>query len=149
MDRNRSHRVGLGRLHATPRGARSPGDDRLGIFADPFELLDERLAALKAVHAVLVQRRVALDRDDVIAFVLRHDLGEDLFCLVTGRSHQRVVVVKRDQREYRVLGEWMRRADEGLRAARALVAVKPKNWRSRLRFERVRDLRGTGGGKTE
>ena len=42
-------RIRLGRLDASPRRARSPRDDRLGVLGDVAQLLDERLAARDAV----------------------------------------------------------------------------------------------------
>ena len=42
-------RVGLGGgLHAAPGGARTPGDQRLGVFGNPLEFFYKRLAARKA-----------------------------------------------------------------------------------------------------
>ena len=90
----------------------------LASLATCLQLLDEGLAADDAAHAVLVQRRVAFHRQDVVALVLGHDLFEDRLGLVAGGGHQRVVVVERDHRQHHVLGQRVRRADEATRSSR-------------------------------
>jgi hypothetical protein len=77
-----------------------------------LQLLDEGLAADDAEHAVLVQRRVALDGQDVVALVLGHHLVKDRLGLVPGGGHQGVVVIQRDHRQHHVLGQRVRGADE-------------------------------------
>jgi hypothetical protein len=130
-DRRGAGRVRLGRLHAAPGGAGAPGDDRLGV-GHGFLISTKGLPPIDAVHAVLVERRVALDGQDVVALVLLHDLFEDGLGLVAGGGHQRVVVVERDHRQHHVLGQRVRRADEGLGAAGAFQAVQPDHRRARL-----------------
>src|SRR5208283_1395200 len=69
VDGNRLRRIGLRRLHAAPGGAGAPGDERHGVFRHPLELFDEGLAAVNAIHAAFIERRIALDGEDVFAFV--------------------------------------------------------------------------------
>jgi len=149
VDRRGLRRVRLGGLHATPARAGAPADDGLRVLRDVPELLDERFAADDAAHAVLVQRRVALDRQDVVALVLPHDLFEDRLRLVAGGGHQRVVVVQRDHRQHHVLRERVRGTDEAFGAAGAFQAVQPEHGRARLGLHRVRDLRHEGRAEAE
>ena len=149
VHRRRLRRIRLRGLHAAPRRARAPRDDRLRVLGDVLQLLDERPAARDAVDAVVGQRRIAFDREDVVALVLRDRLLERLLGLVTGRRHQRVVVVERDHRQHDVLGERVRRADERLGAAGALEAVQPDHRRARLGLHRLRDLLRTGVAEAE
>ena len=149
VDRHRGGRVRLGGLHATPGGAGTPGDDGRGVLGHVLELLDEGPAAGHAEHAVLAERRVAFDGQDVVALVVLHHLLERGLGLVPGGGHDRVVVVERDHRQDHVLGQRVRRADERLGAAGAFQPVQPEHRRARLGLERVRDGRGEGRREAE
>ena len=129
--------VGLGGLHAAPGGARTPGDQRLGVFGQALEFFYKRLTTGKAEHAVFVQRRVAFHRQNVVAFVLLLDFFQDGFCLMTGGRHDGVVVIQRDHRQNGVLGQRVRRADERFGATGALQPVQPDHRHARLGFQRV------------
>ena len=137
VHRRGARRVGLGGLDAAVGGTRPPADDRLGIGTGFLELFDEGTAPLDAEHAVFVERRIAFDGNDVVALVLLLDLIEDRLGLVAGSGHQGIVVIEREHREHNVLGQRVRRADEGFGAAGALQTMQPKHRRPRLGFQRM------------
>ena len=147
VDRRRLGRIRLGGLHAAPGGAGAPGDDRAGVLGHPFQLFDEGLAAVDAVHAAFVERRIAFDRENILAFVFLLGLLEDGFGLMAGGGHESVVVIERDHRQHDILDQRMRRADEAFRAAGAFQPVHPDHRHARLGFQRLRDLGRTGRAK--
>ena len=67
----------------TPAGRSVPADSPAGLYA---------------VHPVLVERRVAFAGEDVLAVVLLDRPLQQLFGLVSGGRHQRVVVIERNHR---------------------------------------------------
>ena len=144
VDRRGLRRVGLGRLHAAPGGAGAPGDHRHGVGGHFLELLDEGTAAVDAEHAVFVQRRIAFDREDVLALVFFAGLLEDRFGLMARRRHDGVVIVERNHRQHHILHQRMRGADEAFRAAGAFQPVHPDHGHARLGFQRLRHLGGAG-----
>ena len=148
-DRLRAGRIRLGGLHATVRGARSPGDDRLGIRGGFLENVLERLAANGAVHAAVVGGRVAFDSQNVLAFVLLHDVAPDLFHLEAGGRLQRVVVVERDHVQDDVLRNGVRGANERFAAAGALQAMQPQHRNARLGLHGFNDLGDERGAQAE
>jgi hypothetical protein len=81
--------VGLGLAACTqPQEAQEPqAMTALASLATCFSCSMKGLPPMDAVHAVLVQRRVALHGQDVVALVLLHDLFERLG-LVAGGGHQ-------------------------------------------------------------
>ena len=141
-DRHGVRGIGLGGLHAAPGGAGAPADDGLGARSDVLDLPQEGLAAGNAVHAVVVERHVALNGKDVVALVLLDRVLEGGLGLMTGGGHDRVVVIERDHREHQVLGDRMVAADEGFGAAGAFKAVEPDDRRAGLRLHRLGDVLG-------
>jgi hypothetical protein len=113
------------------------------------QLLDIRPAGLHAVHAVFIQRRVALAGEDVLAVVFLDGLFQDLFGLVARRGHDRVVVVERNHRQDDIPGQRVAGADERLRTAGTLEAVQPDHGRPWLGLQSVGDLTGELGSETE
>ena len=134
-----ARRIRLGGLHATVGGTGPPGNDGLGIGTGFAQLLDKGAAALNAEHAIFVERRITFNGNDVVALVLLLDLVEDRLGLMTCSGHKRIVVIEREHREHNILGQRVRRADEGLRAAGAFQAMQPEHWRPRLGFQRMSD----------
>ena len=143
MNRRRPGRVRPRRLHAAPGCAGAPGDDRLGVLSGFPQLLGIRFATDDAGHAaglVLVEARVALAGKNVIAFMLLDGLVDDRFGFVTGRGHDRVVIVERQHRQDDVLDQRMRGSNKGLRAAGAFEAMQPEHWDAGLVLHGARDL---------
>ena len=149
VHRRRPGRIGLGGLDATVGSAGPPGNDRLGVGTGFLQHFDKGPAAVDAEHAVLVQGRIAFDGDDVVALVLLLDLFDDRLGLVAGRRHQRVVVVEGKHRQHDILGQRVRRADEGFGTAGAFQAVQPDHRRPRLGFQRMGDARRGSAAETE
>ncbi|MPM14565.1 hypothetical protein SDC9_60929 [bioreactor metagenome] len=149
VHRRRPRRVRCRRLHAAIGGAGAPADDRLGVLGGVFQLLDEGLAADDAEHAVLVERRVALDREDVVALVFLDRVLKRRLGRRARRRHQRVVVIERDHRQHDVLCQRMGRADEAFRTAGAFEPMHPDDGRARLRLHRLGDLRHVSRAKAK
>ena len=149
VHRRRAGRVGLGGLHATVGSAGAPTDDGLGVGGGFLEHFNERAAAMDAEHAVLVERRIALHGQDVIALVLLLDLLDDRLGLVAGGGHQRVVVIERQHGKHDILGQRVCRTDEGLGTAGAFQSMQPDDRRARLGFQRMRDTRRSGASQAQ
>ena len=81
-----------------------------------------------------MQLNVPFDGEDVVAVELLDGVFESGFRLMTGRGHDRVVVVERDHGEHEVLRHRMVGADEGLGAARAFETVEPNHGRTGFRL---------------
>ncbi len=144
-------RVGFGFAACTqPHDAQEPHDTiAFASFATCRSFSTNGLAAGDAVDAVVGERRIAFDGEDVVALVLADRLLERFLRLVAGRRHERVVVVEREHRQHDVLRERVRGADERFGAARAFETVQPDDRRARLRLHRLRDLLRAGIAETE
>lgn len=149
MHRRRAGRIGLRSLHAAVGGTGAPADDRLGVGTGFLEDFHERATAVDAEHAIFVERRIAFDGNDVVALVLLLDLFDDRLGLMACCSHQRVVIVEREHGEHDILGQRVRRADEGFGAAGAFQAMQPDHGRARLGFQRMGNARRGGRAQPE
>ncbi len=141
MHRRGAGGVGLGGLHAAPAGTGTPGDQRLGIGRYALEFFHKGFATGEAVHAVLIERRVAFHGYDVIAFVVLDQVVKNGLGLMPGSRHDGVVVIQRDQRQDGVLGQRVGRADEGLGTAGAFQAVQPDHRHTRFGFQCIGNAR--------
>lgn len=148
-DRDGLRGIGLGGLNAAPGGAGAPADDGLGALGDVLNLLQEGFPAGNAVDAVFVQGHVPFDGEDVVAVELPDGVFESGFGLMTGRGHDRVVVVERDHGENEVLRHRMVGADEGLGAARAFETVEPNHGRTGFRLHGFGNFFGAGAAESE
>ena len=124
--------IWLGGLHASVGGARTPGNNRLGVFGRFQQDIQEAVAAHGAVHAPIGSRRVALHGQQVLPLVVLHDLLADFLGLFSRRRLQRVVVVQRNHVQDDVLGDRVRAADETLTAAGAFQPVQPDHRNARF-----------------
>lgn len=113
------------------------------------QLFDERLAAGDAIHAIFIQRRIALDGQDIVALVFLDRLLERGLRRVARRRHQRVVIIKADHRQHHILGQRMGRADEAFRAAGAFQAMHPDDGGAGLGLHRMGDLGHEGRAKAK
>lgn len=68
-------------LGRSPMKHMSASKNGLGVFGRVAQLIDKRLAANDAKHAIFVEWRIALNGDDIIAFVLFDHLVDDRFGL--------------------------------------------------------------------
>ena len=93
------HRGGLGRvggrcLHASVGCARPPRDDGLAVLGRMGQLVQERLAADDAGHAILVQGWITFHRQNVVAVIFVDGFFDDGFRLVAGSGHDRIVIIQ-------------------------------------------------------
>ena len=114
-----------------------------------LDFFQEGFAPGNAVHAPLIKGNVAFDRNDVVILVLFHRLGQSVFGLLTGRCHNRIVVIERNHRQNEVLGNRVVRTDKGLRTAGALQTVQPNDRGSGFGLNRRSDIFSTGAAESE
>ena len=81
----------------------------------------------------------------VLARVRVHRLLERRFCLMTGGRKQRLVIVERDQIEDQIVDRGVRRAQERLGAAGALLELQPDDGGLHAAFGRFDEPRGGHG----
>ena len=106
------------------------------------------VATYRAVNAAVVGGRIAFHGQDVLAFVLLHDVAPDLFHLESCGGLQRVVVVQRDHVQDNVLCDRVSGANERFAAAGALQAVQPENGDARLGLHSFHNLGDQGGAQS-
>jgi len=87
--------------------------------------------------------------EDVLAFVFIHDFIDDGLGLMTGGSHDGVVIVQRDHGQDDVGGERVRGPYEGFRATGAFQTVQPEYRHAGLRLQRMGHLGSDFGSKAE
>ena len=126
---DRAGRVGIGRLDATPGGARADGDDGGGALGGLAHEFDLRLAADLAVDAAVLHRRAALGHQHVLAFVLVHHRVLVIERLLAGADAQRVVIVEGDDVEQEAFQRRVVGAQQRLGAAGAFLAMQPDHRR--------------------
>ena len=97
--------------------------------ADLVHDLERGAAADHAVDPVVLGRDRALDHADVLAGVRLHRGLERVLGLAARGGHQRLVVVERDEVEDQLREVGVRRAQQRLGAAGALLEVQPDHRR--------------------
>ena len=132
----RAGRVRVGGRDPAPRRAGADRDDRPRLRGDGVRELEGRLPADLAVDAVVLHGDRALDDEDVLPLVRLHRVLEALLRLVPGGGQERLVVVERDEVEDQRRQRRVRRAQERLGAAGALLEVEPDDRRLQLLLDR-------------
>ena len=139
-DAERAGRIRRRRRDAAERGAGSDRDRGHRSAADLTGDLERRLAADRAVGAVLARRDRPLDDGDVLPGVIVDGLGEVLLGLVPGGRHDRLVVVDRERVEHDLRDGRAARPQERLGVAGAVLKLEPDEHRLLRLRDGARDL---------
>ena len=145
VDRRRAGRIGLCALYATVRRAAAPCHDGLRAFSGLPQDVERGTAADAAVDAVGFRRHRPLDEHEVLALVAVHRGVQCRLGLVAGSGLQRLGVVERELVQDDVGDDRMRRPEERLAAAGALLEVEPDHRQPRLPVERLDHARRAAG----
>ena len=134
----RAGRVGAGRGHAAPGGAGADRNHRSSVGGAFLEQVDGSVAADLAVIAIFLDRNRTLDDQHVLALVGLHRVLACRFGLVSGGSHQGLVVVQRNDFQNQFFQRWMLGTQQGFGAAGAFLKVQPDHGRPLGRLDRLR-----------
>ncbi len=148
-DAGGARRIGIGGRNASPRRAGSDGDDGAGLRSDVVQDIDRGPVSHLAVNAPVFGRDRTLDDADVLAGVILDRVLQRRFRLVAGAGEQRLVIVERHEIENDLGDTRVRRAEERLGAAGALLKVQPHDRRLQPAACRLDDLRRGGRGEAD
>lgn len=113
------------RREAAERGAGADRDDGAGVVRRLLHQVEGGAPADLAIDPVVLGRDGPFDDEDVLAVVLPHGLLAGLFGQMAGGGEERFVIIERDQIDDQFVESRMARAQQGFRAAGALLEGEP------------------------